>query len=75
MVLKCYKSVIQYFSPYREKELMIMMIMMMIMMTTTDDDDEGDGDTTNLNQKWNLVAVEFDCTVKFNFDFWLHFTG
>ena len=46
-----------------------MMIMMMIMMTMTDDDDESDGDITNLNQKRNLVVVEFDCMVKFNFDF------
>ena len=52
-----------------------MMIMMMIMMTMTDDDDESDGDITNLNQKRNLVVVEFDCMVKFNFDFWLHFKG
>ena len=41
------------------------MMMMMIMITTTDDD----SDVTNVNQKRNLVVVEFDCTAKFNFDF------
>ena len=34
-----------------------------------DDDDDDDDDVTNLNQKQNLVVVEFDCKMNWNSDF------